>query len=79
MTGNPKTSKWRSTPNKNRKRRGIQLTLSPAATEALTRLAKLGGMSRSKLVELLVLARDAPGLSLPRMIAYARTKKEGET
>lgn len=63
MTGNPKGSPWRSTSRAARKRKGIQLTLSVEACAALTRLAKRGGMSRSKLVELLVLLRDAPGPS----------------
>lgn len=57
MTGNPKSSPWRSTPRSKRKRRGIQLTLSDEAVRALEELAD--GESKSAVVERLILSKRA--------------------
>ncbi len=53
MAGNPKTSKWRSTPNEARARKEIKLTLSGKAHEKLKWLTGPGG-SRSAVVEKLI-------------------------
>jgi hypothetical protein len=55
MTGNPKTSKWRSTPQSERGRPGIQLTLSPQELDALTELSR-GVRSRSQTVGRLIMS-----------------------
>lgn len=52
MSGNPKSSPWRSTPRARRGRPGVQLTLSPKALAKLERLAD--GGSRSAVIESLI-------------------------
>lgn len=47
MTGNPKGSDWYSTPRTERKRKGMQLTLSDEAVERLEKLAERRKMSKS--------------------------------
>ena len=54
MTGNPKGSKWRSTPNSARKRKRLEVTLSEEALECLEEFASDIGVSRSAAVEYLV-------------------------
>ena len=56
MTGNPKGSDWYSTPRTERKRKGMQLTLSDEAVERLEKLAERRKTSKSKVVEELVMA-----------------------
>lgn len=56
MAGNPKTSKWRSTPNTQRHRKEIKLTLSPEAHAKLERLAR--GGHKSPVIERLILEAE---------------------
>lgn len=74
MSGNPRDSKWYTTPAERRKRRGMQLTLSPRFKSLLDELAEREGLSKSRTVEWL-LAREfgvplelAPGASQIRGI-----------
>lgn len=53
MSGNPKGSKWYSTPRNKRARPGIQICLSDEARQALDELAGPG--ARSALIERLIL------------------------
>jgi hypothetical protein len=55
MAGNPKDSEWYSTPRTVRKRKGIEVTLSDAAQERLERMAKARKVSRSVVVEDLIM------------------------
>lgn len=52
--GNPKDSKWRSTPNAARVNKNVMLTLPPDEREKLDRLAKAWGCPRSVAVARLV-------------------------
>lgn len=60
MPGNPRRSKWFSTTDEARKRRSIELTLSPEALDELEQLAAAAldergaPLSRSALVERLI-------------------------
>lgn len=65
MSGNPKGSKWRSTPQSLRHRKGLTLTISDAARERLRALAEASGNSMSAYVEHLV-ATAAPTVVLER-------------
>jgi hypothetical protein len=56
MSHKQKGTEWYSTPNARRKRPDIKLTLSDEAHEALVTLASERGISRSQLVEDLVLS-----------------------
>ena len=56
MPGNPKDSEWFSTPKERRKRKGIEITISDDALERLTKLADDRKVSRSVLVEALIMA-----------------------
>lgn len=56
MPGNPKTSKWRSTPQALRKRKVVGFTLSDEARDHLDALAAARGVSKSELLEALILA-----------------------
>lgn len=56
MAGNPKDSKWYATPRTARARKGIEVTLSEAARDKLEELARGRGVSRSQVIEALVLA-----------------------
>lgn len=58
MPGNPKDSKWRSTPESARNKPHANLTLSLDAHVKLERLAALWGKSKSAVVERLIL--EAP-------------------
>ncbi len=51
-----KETKWYSTPTADRKRKPIGITLSDEARERLEKQAKARGVSRSQVVEELVLA-----------------------
>lgn len=57
--GNPRGSRWFSTPEADRGRPSIRLTLSPEALEKLVALAERDEVSRSALVERLVDAAHA--------------------
>ena len=59
--GNPKTSKWRSTPNTARVNKNVMLTLPPEEREKLDRLAKAWGCPRSVAVARLVREAEEPG------------------
>ena len=61
MAGNPKDSAWRVTGNDRRKRKNVMLTLPPEALERLEELAAARGVSRSMLVEQLVMAAAVTG------------------
>lgn len=54
--GNPADSPWYSTPDDARGRPSVKLTLPREVLEKLERLASLRGMSRSAVVESLILA-----------------------
>ena len=58
--GNPKTSKWRSTPNTARVNKNVMLTLPPEEREKLDRLAKAWGCPRSVAVARLVRKEPEP-------------------
>lgn len=58
--GNPKTSKWRSTPNAARVNKNVMLTLPPDEREKLDRLAKAWGCPRSVAVARLVREAKEP-------------------
>lgn len=58
MGGNPKTSKWRSTAQADRKRKPIQVTLSDEARARLELLAPRGMVSA--FVEGLIMAAPLP-------------------
>jgi len=53
MTGNPTDSEWYSTPRDKRKRKGVEVTLSPEARKKLNALAK--GSTMSAIVEALIM------------------------
>ena len=53
MTSNPTDSEWYSTPRDKRKRKGVELTLSPEARKRLDSLAK--GTTMSAVVEALIM------------------------
>ena len=54
--GNPPTSKWYSTPEAERHRKHLQITLSDEAQEKVSRLAAAAGGSRSAVIEALIMA-----------------------
>ena len=56
MAGNPKSSEWYSTPKDKRKRKGIEVTLSDEARERLDALADQHNVSRSVMVEQLIVS-----------------------
>jgi hypothetical protein len=56
VSGNPRDSKWFSTPRKKRRRPGIQVTLSAPALKRLAALAKEWKTTRSKVLERLLLS-----------------------
>jgi predicted DNA-binding protein len=58
MPGNPKDSPWYSTPRSERKKKGTELMLSDEARERLEKLAKKHGVSKSEMVEQLIM--EAP-------------------
>jgi len=58
MSGNPKSSPWYSTPRTKRRRKGIEIMLSDEAAARLERLAKQRGVSRSAVVEALLMGRN---------------------
>ena len=58
MSGNPKDSPWRSTPQRLRKRKSIVFTISDEARERLKLLAPEG--TRSAFVERLILDHPLP-------------------
>lgn len=58
--GNPKTSKWRSTPNAARVNKNVMLTLPPEEREKLDRLAKAWSCPRSVAVARLVREAEEP-------------------
>lgn len=58
--GNPKTSKWRSTPNAARTNKNVMITLPPEEREKLDRLAKAWGCPRSVAVARLVRKEPEP-------------------
>lgn len=53
---NPKDSVWYSTPNSLRKRKGLEITLSDLARALLDELAEVRRVSRSLVIEELILA-----------------------
>ena len=53
MTSNPTDSEWYSTPRDKRKRKGVEVTLSPEARKRLDALAK--GTTMSSVVEALIM------------------------
>ena len=55
MPSNPKDSSWYSTPKEARKRKPIGITLSDEAQDRLGRMAKARKLSRSQVVEHLVM------------------------
>lgn len=56
MPGNPKDSEWYSTPKERRKRKGIEVTLPDEVRDRLDALADARGLSRSAVIEQLVMA-----------------------
>jgi hypothetical protein len=56
MSSNPVESEWYSTPRAKRKRKGVEVTLSPEARKKLDRLARGSTMS-SVIEELIMKAR----------------------
>lgn len=58
VPGNPKDSKWRITSQAARTRKLVSLTLSDEARERLAKLAEKHEMSKSELVETLIM--EAP-------------------
>ncbi len=61
MAGNPKDSEWYSTPKSKRRRKGIEVTLPDEALERLNALADQHGVSRSAMVEALIMASPLRG------------------
>jgi len=61
MAGNPKDSEWYSTPNEARKRKPLKLSLSDECQDRLERMATARGISRSQIVEELVMASPIRG------------------
>lgn len=55
VPGNPKDSKWRSTPQDARNRKIVAITLSDEARERLKALAKARGTHMSTVVEALIM------------------------
>lgn len=55
MPGNPKDSKWSSTPQHMRKRKLAGFTLSEEAQARLAKLADRHGLSKSQMVEALIM------------------------
>lgn len=55
MSNTSKSSKWYSTPNSERNRPSVRFTLSRAAKQILIQSAKRLGLSRSQLVEQLII------------------------
>lgn len=55
MAGNPKKSAWYATPQEARTRKMVAVTLSDAARERLEKLARKRSMSKSELVETLIM------------------------
>jgi predicted DNA-binding protein YlxM (UPF0122 family) len=51
VPGNPKDSRWYATPRQQRRKKGLELTLSDDAYLQLAELAEEAGISRSALVE----------------------------
>ncbi len=58
MPANPKDSPWYSTPVGARKRKPIGVTLSPEAHDRLERMAKARKLSRSAVIEELVMTTN---------------------
>jgi metal-responsive CopG/Arc/MetJ family transcriptional regulator len=56
MAGNPKDSEWYSTPKDKRKRKGIEVTLPDEVRERLDALSDQHNVSRSQMVERLIMA-----------------------
>lgn len=67
--GNPRTSRYYSMPEADRGRLSIRLTLDPAALDALERLAAAEKVSRSRVVERLIVAEAAANASGPPRLA----------
>ncbi len=63
MTGNPKGSPWRSTPQRLRHRKSLVLTISDEARERLDLLAPAG--TRSAFVERLIIDHPLPKETKP--------------
>ena len=61
MGRNAKDSEWYSTPRAARTRKGIEVTLPDAALERLEKIATARGVSRSQVVEALVMAAPLRG------------------
>jgi hypothetical protein len=58
---NPKESQWYSTPAEARKRKPFTITMSEEAKERLDKMAKARGVSRSQVLEALVMASPIRG------------------
>lgn len=56
MCGAPKGARWFTTPNRDRKRKRLEVTLSPEALTALDELTGPGG-SKSAVIERLILEK----------------------
>lgn len=56
MGRNAKDSEWYSTPRTARKRKGIEVTLSDDALGRLEKMAKARGVSRSQVIDELVMS-----------------------
>lgn len=61
MGRNAKDTVWASTSNELRKRKRFEVTLPPSALERLDRQAEARGVSRSKVVEDLIMAAPIRG------------------
>jgi hypothetical protein len=61
MPSNPKESKWYSTPKEDRSRKPIGVTLSDEARDRLDRMAKARKLSRSQVIEDLIMATHIRG------------------
>ena len=55
MPSNPKESKWYSTPKAARQRKPIGITLSDEARDRLDRMAKARKLSRSEIIEEMIM------------------------
>lgn len=55
MTGNPEDSKWYVTPQKKRRRKLVTVTLSDEARERLEKMSKAWKVSKSQVIEELIL------------------------